>query len=102
MKLSEKRKLNDPLLFMVGPRWRDRIVPFFTGDWLEVYHLSRADLIFTKFLAELDRHEDLPDIVNLQPTRKELVEVERHLIELDSDEEWRQQVKNLIREMSDE
>lgn len=76
--------------------WEERRQVIFKGQNLEVFHLGRKDLIFTKLLAELDRQEDYEDIIGLRPTKMELKSAEKHLLPLDSSEEWKSQVKKLI------
>lgn len=76
--------------------WQQRVDNLFTGEVLIVNSLSRVDLIFTKLLAELDRGEDLLDLNALQPTYQELDDLTPHLLSLESNPSWKQNVMKLL------
>ena len=80
-------------------KWQARTVPFYLGSCLTVYHLGRSDLLFTKLLAELDRQDDLPDIIRLKPKEQELLQAQKCLLKLDADKDWQAEVKKPIRKL---
>ncbi len=59
--------------------WRSRRASIYSGKALNIFSLGRSDLIFTKILAELDRQENMPDIIRLKPSLNELNSLKRHL-----------------------
>lgn len=76
--------------------WRERSIVFFKGKVLTVKTLSRIDLIFTKFLAELDRGEDLEDLKSLKPTKNDLEKIKSALINLESNQAWSQKIDEIV------
>ncbi|MDC0980312.1 DUF6036 family nucleotidyltransferase [Bdellovibrionales bacterium] len=81
--------------------WQDRTTLLFKGEYLTVKSLGRTDLIFTKLLAELDRGEDLKDLENLKPTRKELDFIKTSLLDLEDEKTWRNKVNKLIEHLNE-
>lgn len=79
--------------------WRDRVQPLYKGEVLIVKILGRIDLIYTKFLAELDRGEDLEDLKSLKPTKSELRRIEEQLKSLEESSLWKQKVDEIIGEL---
>lgn len=77
--------------------WRERSQIIFKGKLLTVKVLGRVDLIFTKFLAELDRGEDLEDLINLKPSHQELQSIERELKGLELEPTWSKKVDEIIK-----
>jgi hypothetical protein len=76
--------------------WRQRVESVYKGKHLVVNSLGRRDLVFTKLLAELDRQEDMADILALAPTTEELQFSEEQLLKLDNKIIWQNKVKELI------
>ncbi|MBT4762875.1 MAG: hypothetical protein HOO06_14370 [Bdellovibrionaceae bacterium] len=76
--------------------WKTRLLQVFKGTRLTISTLGRIDLIFTKFLAELDRQEDLEDLKSLNPTVAEIKEIRTPLLELENDKQWKEKVIELL------
>jgi len=76
--------------------WKQRTVIVFKGRFLSVKMLGRIDLIFTKILAELDRGEDLQDLIKLKPTQSEINSLRPHLCKLESGLAWQTKIEDLL------
>ena len=59
--------------FEVG--WEKRATPIFNGKHLIVKAISNQDLIRAKYISFLTRGFDLDDLVNLRPTREEIIKI---------------------------
>jgi hypothetical protein len=79
--------------------WRERTVVVFSGRVLTVKVLGRLDLIFTKILAELDRGEDFEDLVSLGPTKAEIENLRRFLVDLEKGKPWKVKVGQLLKSL---
>jgi len=78
-------------------KWEDRVDLIFDGKYLTVSRLGRLDLIFTKLLAELDRQEDMADLMRLKPTDSELERIQEPLLLLEDNELWKTKVEEIIK-----
>jgi Nucleotidyltransferase of unknown function (DUF6036) len=102
--IGKKNKLGEYWLNSTGaafaqelpPGWASRTTPLYRGKALQVFLLSRQDLIFTKILAELDRQEDMADLLKLRPTPAELNAISPHLISLEKSKIWQNKIKEII------
>lgn len=70
------------------PGWESRVEQIFVGQNLEVFTVSRQDLLLSKFCAELDRGFDLEDIKSLAPTPQELSQIQTLLLKKQRWEDW--------------
>lgn len=75
--------------------WEERVEVFYEGENLIVKVLGRLDLIFTKFLAELDRGEDLKDLKSLSPTKKDFRAIVKDLKSLEDSESWSKKIDQI-------
>lgn len=60
--------------------WENRKIEVYTASHLTVHSVSNFDLAVLKFLAECDRHKDFQDIVDLNLSELELVQVVKHAL----------------------
>lgn len=77
--------------------WQSRVRLLYQGKYLTLKILGRTDLIFTKLLAELDRGEDLRDIVALKPTPEEASLAGSALLGLEDTAAWKAKVRKLVK-----
>lgn len=56
------------------PGWEDRIFLIHSNTNLQIFSISREDMIFSKFYAYCDRQKDIEDIVALKTTIIEINE----------------------------
>ncbi len=73
--------------------WQKRVDLLFTGRALQVYSLSRQDLIFSKFWALCDRQKDHSDLIAIKPTLDELKRAADYTAKKDGNPSWPQWVE---------
>lgn len=56
----------------LAPGWRDRVVSVYSNIALDVFSISREDMVFAKFYAYCDRQQDIYDLISLNPTQTEV------------------------------
>lgn len=70
------------------------------GKYLSVYFPSRWDLIHLKFFASIDRNSyHVQDLLNLNPTEKEIESAARWVLTQDVSQEFRLLTKNFLKKI---
>ncbi len=73
--------------------WKHRVELVFEGDYIEVYSISREDIIFSKFWAMCDRQQDADDLCALVPSKEELDIAFNRVVQCDGNPKWPEWVK---------
>lgn len=87
--------------------WKNRKVLVYSGASLNVYSLSKDDLLILKIFAEIEREADLQDIISISPSVDELnialnfVDQNKHLITVD-EASYNFVVESIKQEVEDE
>lgn len=68
--------------------WMDRIQEVYKSSNLEVYSISRSDMLFAKFWAYCDRQQDLNDLIDLKITENEIDETSNLVKTKDANPTW--------------
>ena len=99
--LSEQWLNNGPedLRTHLDKDWEGRCSIVFKGSALTVHALHRLDLIKTKLWAACDRHEDIPDLLSLNPTDAELLEAKHWVLKCHTSEIWPKLVKACLQDL---
>lgn len=79
--------------------WRERCELVFSGKAMALESLGRIDLLRSKLFAYCDRGIDIGDCIALEPTKKELREVEPWLSEQDGNPKWPAHVEKMLAEL---
>jgi len=72
----------------MNPGWENRVVEVYTASHLQVYSISREDLIFAKFWAYCDRQKDLGDLVDLKVSPEEIERAANKTKNMDGNAAW--------------
>jgi len=73
--------------------WQSLIEPLYSGSNLEIFGISRRDMILSKFWAYCDRDDDMDDLLKLHPTRDELDAAIRWTTTKDGNPDWPRHVQ---------
>lgn len=88
--LTERWLNSDPkgLVKDLSNGWDRKILKVYSASNLEIYSISRQDLIFSKFWAYCDRQKDENDLIDLQVTELELNIAVKKTKMMDANEIW--------------
>jgi len=79
--------------------WEARTVEIYSSSNLIIHSIGRSDMIFSKLYAYCDRDIDFEDLIDIKPTKEEiLVHVER-ISELDGNPNWPKLVENKMQRL---
>ena len=76
--------------------WSTNLQSIYSGKALELWTLSRIDLIRTKLWAMCDRMRDLEDLVKLAPSNEELALAADWVKPLDTNPSWSVHVDSMV------
>lgn len=84
--------------FCLPEKWEERTEELFTSNNLNVYTLSRFDILCMKFFASFERPRDFDDLKSIHPTHVEIDKVAnamKNILNYKHDENFKQKVDKL-------
>lgn len=68
--------------------WKDNTVLVYTSSNLQIFSISRIDLLFSKLWAMCDRDKDIDDLLTLQPSLHEIKICRDRVVVCDANPNW--------------